>query len=52
LDKRLIDGGKFISPKRQPHIEPRAIVQPEGLGKLEKKFTSLGREPAIFQLAP
>jgi hypothetical protein len=31
-------------------VEPRAIVQLEGLGQLNNPVTSLGIEPAIFQL--
>jgi hypothetical protein len=30
-------------------VDPRAIVRLEGLGKSEKKSTSLGRDPETFR---
>jgi hypothetical protein len=66
LDNRLTDDGKVVSLMRRPpftppgrflvlisvrgRVDPRAIVQLEGLGKLKKKFTSSGFEPATFLL--
>jgi hypothetical protein len=32
-------------------VDPRIIVQLEGLGKLKKKNTSSGIEPTTFQLS-
>jgi hypothetical protein len=61
LDKRLTDGsntGHTLLPSKiiifsvsGTHFcwwlsEPQGLVQPEGLGKLKKKITSPGFEPA------
>jgi hypothetical protein len=62
----LIDGSKVVSPMHQPHlplgrflvlisvrgwVNPRAIVQLEGLGKLKKKNPPHpGLDPVTFRL--
>jgi hypothetical protein len=64
LDKRLTDGGKFVSPTRLPHFTPRFLYffkdswysflleaeSTPGPGQY-KKSTSSGLEPATFRLA-
>jgi hypothetical protein len=49
--------GRFLPPEKflvliflRGRIDPRAILQLEGLGQLKKNLPHLGLEPEIFQL--